>query len=117
MTEESGPDSARARDFSFLYNVHTAFGVKQPPTQWVPGAVSPGVRRQDRKVDHSPPSNAEVKHAGGVFQTYVYTAWCLINPGRILHLPFISKCSVHEFTVLKQLTDQAKEKAKSCPFA
>jgi hypothetical protein len=33
----------------------------QPPTQWVSGALSLGVRRPRREADHSPPSNAEVK--------------------------------------------------------
>jgi hypothetical protein len=34
----------------------------QPPIQWVPGAISPGVKRQGREADHSPPSSAEVKN-------------------------------------------------------
>jgi hypothetical protein len=33
----------------------------QPPIQWVPGALSPGVKRPGREVDHSPPASAEVK--------------------------------------------------------
>jgi hypothetical protein len=32
----------------------------QPPIQWVPGALSPGVKRQGREADHSPPVSAEV---------------------------------------------------------
>jgi hypothetical protein len=32
-----------------------------PPIQWVPGALSLGVKRPGREVDHSPPSSAEVK--------------------------------------------------------
>jgi hypothetical protein len=43
----------------------------QPPVQQLPGAVSPGVKRQAREADHSPPSNAEVP--------YVSMEWCLIN--------------------------------------
>jgi hypothetical protein len=35
----------------------------QPPTQWVSGALSLGVKRQGSEVDHSPPSRAEVKNA------------------------------------------------------
>jgi hypothetical protein len=38
-----------------------ALGSTQPPVQWVPGALSPGVKRQERESDHSPPANAEVK--------------------------------------------------------
>jgi hypothetical protein len=33
----------------------------QAPIQWVPGALSVGVKRPGREADHSPPSNAEVK--------------------------------------------------------
>jgi hypothetical protein len=33
----------------------------QPPIQWVPAALSLGVKRPGRKADHSPPSSAEVK--------------------------------------------------------
>jgi hypothetical protein len=32
----------------------------QPPIQLVPGDVSPGVKRQGREADHSPPTSAEV---------------------------------------------------------
>jgi hypothetical protein len=38
-------------------------GPTQPPIQWVPGALSLGVKRPGREADHSPPSNAEVKNA------------------------------------------------------
>jgi hypothetical protein len=39
----------------------TALRPSQPPTQWVPGALSLGVKRLGRGADHSPPSSAEVK--------------------------------------------------------
>jgi hypothetical protein len=38
----------------------TALGPTQPPIQWVPGALSLGVKRPEREPDHSP-SSAEVK--------------------------------------------------------
>jgi hypothetical protein len=38
-----------------------ALGPKQPPIQWVPGALSLGVKRLGRKADHSSPSSAEAK--------------------------------------------------------
>jgi hypothetical protein len=34
--------------------------------RWVPGALSPAVKRQVREADHSPPSNAEVKNGGAI---------------------------------------------------
>jgi hypothetical protein len=33
----------------------------QPPIQWVPGALSLGVKQLGHEADHSPPSSAEVK--------------------------------------------------------
>jgi len=33
--------------------------------QWVPGTLSLGVKQLGRKVDHPPPSSAEVKNASG----------------------------------------------------
>jgi hypothetical protein len=46
--------------FSFTAS-RTALRPTQPPIQWVPGALSLGVRRPGREADHSPPSSAEVK--------------------------------------------------------
>jgi hypothetical protein len=40
-----------------------ALGPTQPPVQWVPGALSRGVKaRPGRDADHSPPSTAEVEN-------------------------------------------------------
>jgi hypothetical protein len=57
-----GFDSRRGLGI-FLFNTASrmALGPTQPPTQWVPGALSLGVKRQRRESDHSPPSSAEVK--------------------------------------------------------
>jgi hypothetical protein len=38
-----------------------ALGPTQPPVQWVPGALSLGVKWPGREADHLPPSSAEVK--------------------------------------------------------
>jgi hypothetical protein len=38
-----------------------ALGPTQLPIQWVPGALSLGVKRAGREADYSPPSSAEVK--------------------------------------------------------
>jgi hypothetical protein len=43
-------------------------GFTQPPIQWVPGALSPKVKRPGREVDHSPPASAEVK------KMWIYTS-------------------------------------------
>jgi hypothetical protein len=49
------------RIFLFTTASRTALGPTQPPIQWVPGALSLGLKRPGRKADHSCPSSAEVK--------------------------------------------------------
>jgi hypothetical protein len=53
----------------------------QPPIQWVPGALSQGVKRPGREADHSPPANAEVKKMCIYTSTppYAFMAYCLNN--------------------------------------
>jgi hypothetical protein len=50
-----------AGNFLFITVSRAALGPTQPPIQWVPGALSLGVKRPGREADHSPPSSAEVK--------------------------------------------------------
>jgi hypothetical protein len=52
---------AEARDFPVTSVSRPVLGPTQPPVQWVPGVLSPGVKaRPGRDADHSPPSSAEV---------------------------------------------------------
>jgi hypothetical protein len=53
-----------ARDFSFSTASGLALEPTQPPIQWVPGALSPGVMRPGCEADHLPPSSAEVNNGG-----------------------------------------------------
>jgi hypothetical protein len=55
------------KDFHFSMS-RPALGLAQPPIQWVPGTLSPGVKRQGREADHSPPFSAEVK------KMWIYTS-------------------------------------------
>jgi hypothetical protein len=47
----------------FLFDTASrpALGSTQPPTQWVLGPLSLGVKWPGREANHSPPSSAEVK--------------------------------------------------------
>jgi hypothetical protein len=45
-----------------------SLGPTQPPILRVPGVLSLGIKRLERKADHSPPSSAEVRHG------YSYTS-------------------------------------------
>jgi hypothetical protein len=38
----------------------------EPPIQWLPGAVSSGVKRQGPEADHSLQSSADVKNSGAI---------------------------------------------------
>jgi hypothetical protein len=39
-------------------------GSTLPPIQWVPGVLSPGVKRPGHEADHSPPTSAEARNTG-----------------------------------------------------
>jgi hypothetical protein len=57
-----GFDSRRGLGiFLFATASRTALGPTQPPIQWVPGALSLGVKRPGCEADQTPTSNAEVK--------------------------------------------------------
>jgi hypothetical protein len=51
------PEMCRTLTFNFIMLLLEY----QLPIQWVPGALSLGVKRLGLEVDHSPPSSAEVK--------------------------------------------------------
>jgi hypothetical protein len=52
----------------FSTSPRPVLGPTQLPIQWVPGAISPGVRRPEPEADHSPPANPEVK------KMWIYTS-------------------------------------------
>jgi hypothetical protein len=43
------------------HRVQNVSGAHQPPIQWVPGALSLGVKWPGSESDHSPPFSAEIK--------------------------------------------------------
>jgi hypothetical protein len=59
---------ARVHNFHFSTSSIPALGSTQPPIQWVPGALSPGVKWSGREADHSLPASAEVK------KMWIYTS-------------------------------------------
>jgi hypothetical protein len=52
---------SRVKNFLFPKSSRPTLRSTQPPAQWVPGVLSPGVKRPGREVDHTPPTSAEVK--------------------------------------------------------
>jgi hypothetical protein len=57
-----------SKNFLFSRLSRPALRSTQPPIQWVPGALSLGVKRPGLEVDHSPPTSAEVK------KMWIYTS-------------------------------------------
>jgi hypothetical protein len=55
--------------FLFTTASRMVLGPTQPPIQWVPGALSLGVKWPGRKADHSPPSSAKVKECMELYST------------------------------------------------
>jgi hypothetical protein len=51
----------------------------EPPIQWIPWALSPGVKRLGREVDHSPPTSAEVKKVWTYTATPIHLHVVLLN--------------------------------------
>jgi len=53
-------------------------GTHSASIQWVPGAISQGVKRSEREADHPPPSSAEVKNAWSYTSAvpHVFMLWC-----------------------------------------
>jgi hypothetical protein len=56
----------RGKIFSLLYSVQTGSGPTQPPIQWAPEDLSPGVKRPGHEADYSLPSSAEIKNRGAI---------------------------------------------------
>jgi hypothetical protein len=67
--QEGGCSSpGRVKNFLSSKSSRPALGSIQPPIQWVPGDLSPGVKLPRREADHSPPASAEVK------KMWIYTS-------------------------------------------
>jgi hypothetical protein len=77
--------------FLFTTASRPALGPTQPPIQWVPGALSLGVKRPGRQADYSPVSSAEVKECMDLYfhSTPQYA--------RTASFPIYSSCLVFYF--------------------
>jgi hypothetical protein len=58
--------SRQYKIFFFSTASRPTLGPTQSPIQWVPGALSPGVKQWGHEANHSPPSSAEVKKDGAI---------------------------------------------------
>jgi hypothetical protein len=67
QTGRPGFDSRQGQEILlFSTGPRPSLGPTQPPIQWVPGALSPGVKRSGRLAGHLLPSSAEVKNDGAI---------------------------------------------------
>jgi hypothetical protein len=60
-----GRDSRQGQDIVLFFTAsRPALGPTHPPVHWVPGALSPGVKRLRHEAGNLPPSRAEIKNGG-----------------------------------------------------
>jgi hypothetical protein len=62
--DDRGSVPGRGKIFLYSTASRPTLGPTQPPSQWVSGGVSPGVKRQGREA--SPPSRAKVKNCEAI---------------------------------------------------
>jgi hypothetical protein len=76
---EMGLNSQLGQEIFLFAASRLAQGPAQPPAQWVVEAVSPGVKWPGHEVNHSPPSNAEVRKVWSYtfIPPYTFMMWCL----------------------------------------
>jgi hypothetical protein len=77
----------RVKNFHFSILSRLALGPTQPPIKWVLGVLSPGIKQQGRKANHSLPTSVEVN------TMWVYTSTPLLIVNRIfvfLSIAFVS---------------------------
>jgi hypothetical protein len=87
-----GFDSRRGLGiFLFTTASRTALGPTKPPIQWVPGALSLGVKRPGREADHSPPSSVEVTMSGATpsLPQDAFMAWRSVKAQGQLYLYYV----------------------------
>jgi hypothetical protein len=63
LYDQSSSPSRSKRFFSSKVS-RPALQPTQPPIEWVPGVLNPGVKQQEREAYHSTQSSAEVKNDG-----------------------------------------------------
>jgi hypothetical protein len=69
---DPGLDSQqRQRIYLFSKTSRPAPGPNKPPTHWVPGTLSPALKRPLRAVDRSPQANAEVTRVNVPLVLYI----------------------------------------------
>jgi hypothetical protein len=69
------PLSFSRSDFFFSTAPRPIMRPSQPFVQWVPVALSPGVKRQGHEADYLPLSSVEVKKGGAILPLPIMSSW------------------------------------------
>jgi hypothetical protein len=97
-------------DFTLHHRVRMVLGPTQPPIQWVPGALSLGVKRPGHEANRSPPSSAEVKEW---VELYLHSPNTPESDAASPHLPTPFSPKIH-FSIIFPPTPRSPE--WSLPF-
>jgi hypothetical protein len=91
-----------------------ALGPTQPPIQWVPGALSPGIKWPEREANYSPPSTTAVKNFRNYISTapYVFRALYLVKHRDNFILFCLILTTINTFASLAQRTGTFLEGAE-----
>jgi hypothetical protein len=91
-TGQAGLNSRQCKYFLFFTDSRPTLGPTRPPIQWVPVALSPGVKRQGGEADHKTPFSAEAEKSGAIPLFLPMSSWhsaLLIKLGGNLTLPYL----------------------------
>jgi hypothetical protein len=71
------PRRGVGKGFISIHNpVKTGSGANSIPIQWVPGVLTPGIKRPRHDAERSPPFSAEVNARSYTFiPQYIFMAW------------------------------------------
>jgi hypothetical protein len=72
---------AEVSEFEYRYEQNLSprsrkrlWGALKTPIQWIPGAITPGIKRLEHEAEHSPPTSVEVKKKRGSMHPLPYTS-------------------------------------------
>jgi hypothetical protein len=68
-------DRGKGRNFLLSMSSRPVLGLFRSPIQWVPVAISPGLKPPGRETDHSPSSSAEDRNGGAIPPLHHMSSW------------------------------------------
>jgi hypothetical protein len=103
-------NTVRATNFHFSLSSRPT---TQSPIQWVPGALSQGVKRPGSEAEHSPSTNVEVKKRGFINPLPHTSSWCSASLVKQRDYFTFLPCSLPYFNILTALGDLYKSRSSS----